>query len=120
MLGELKGISQHAESPGRRRWFGDEEMDLIVFYDPAGAPESFQLCYDKSGKEGAFTWTRGGKARHSAVDQGEDLPTDNRTPIFASDGVPPTARVLKDFEARSSELEPALRTVVVSALRSIL
>jgi hypothetical protein len=117
MLGEIAGLSQPA-GPGRRRWFADEELDLIVYYSDAGTVEGFELCYGKTGAEGSFTWKKTGGLTHAAVDQGEDLPTKNRTPIHVPGPAPRAAAVLGDFEARSSELDPALRQLVRAALSS--
>lgn len=116
MLGELKAVSQDKTDPGRRRWFADEEMDLIVWYTEAGGLDGFQLCYDKTGDEHAFTWkTRGGLV-HTRIDAGEDLPSDNRTPILVPDGLVPLGRVLGEFKARAAELEPDLVRFVCAKL----
>ena len=116
MLGELDKISQPAGQP-RRRWFADEEMDLVVWYDEKGRPEGFELCYDKTGAEHAFRWKRGGRLRHEAVDAGEDLPSENRTPILVPGGKAPVQRVSDDFAARSLEIPAELRELVLSALK---
>lgn len=116
MLGELSGLAQRSGEPGKRRWFADEEMDLIVWYSDAGAVTGFQLCYDKSGVEHALTWRDTGTLIHEAVDQGEDLPTENRTPILSSGGAAPLERVARDFAARSAGLETELRSLVLSRL----
>ncbi|MBI5597952.1 MAG: hypothetical protein HY928_17860 [Elusimicrobia bacterium] len=119
MLAELKTVSQPAGQPGTRRWFADEEMDLIVWYTPDGNLDGFQLCYDKGGNERALTWKAGGSVVHCAVDQGEDLPTDNRTPIMAPDGRPSVGRVLEEFEERGAELPTDLRTLVAEKIRTV-
>lgn len=118
MLGELKDVSQHEDAPGKRRWFADEEMDLIVWYSKTGEIIGFELCYDKGGDEHALTWRKGGRLGHSAVDQGDALPTDNRTPILTSGGKVPLERVLSEFTARSADLEPNIARLVLEELHS--
>lgn len=114
MLAEISGVSQ--PGPGLRRWFADEEMDLIVWYSEAGEVSGFELCYDKSGAEHAFTWRRGGSLVHSAVDQGEALPTENRTPVLRPAKPGPRKRVADEFLALAADLEPALAALIVEAL----
>ncbi|MFW5812247.1 MAG: hypothetical protein ACOCWS_04610, partial [Alkalispirochaetaceae bacterium] len=57
MLSEIKPVRQ-VPGEGFRRWFTDEEMDLIVWYDGEDQEqiEGFQLCYDKEVLERALTW----------------------------------------------------------------
>ena len=42
MLTEIKGTRQ-IPGEGRRRWFRDDELDLIVWYEENGAIAGFQL-----------------------------------------------------------------------------
>lgn len=105
---------------GTRRWFSDEEMDLIVWYDAAGAVAGFELCYDKSRTERAVTWKKGGTACHSKVDGGESSPLRNDTPILVPAPPGDCTRLLADFKARSAAIEPALVEVVRSVLGAIL
>ncbi|HEX4048122.1 MAG TPA: hypothetical protein VH309_09830 [Elusimicrobiota bacterium] len=118
MLREFKKVSQPRETPGYRRWFSDEDMELIVWYSPAGAIRGFQLCYDRNGRERAFTWHVDAGMVHTAVDEGEDSPLRNDAPILVPDGVPRTDRVLADFKRRSRGLEPALVSLVTDRLEA--
>lgn len=118
MLREFKKVSQPRETPGYRRWFSDEDMELIVWYSPAGAIRGFQLCYDRNGRERAFTWHVEAGMVHTAVDEGEDSPLRNDAPILLPDGVPRTDRVLADFKARAGGLEPVLVDLVTERLEA--
>ena len=69
MLKEMS-VGQHTDPP-RRRWFTDEDLDLIVWFSEQGAPDGFQLCYDRRGHERALTWTKGAGYRHDRIDDGE-------------------------------------------------
>lgn len=117
MLLETRKVGQQRGTDGYRRWFSDEEMDLIVWYDNAGEIEGFELCYEKTGDEHAFTWRRGGKLTHARIDQGEDLPTDNRSPILVAGGPAPRRRVLADFRRRAGQLEHRIALLVIAKLK---
>jgi len=69
-LKEMQDCRQVRGEP-RRRWFGSDQMDLIVWCDDQGAPIGFQLCYDVGRKEHALTWRPGYGYTHNAVDDGE-------------------------------------------------
>ena len=53
MLHEWEGIRQREEE-GHRRWYVDEAMDLIVWFEDSDVV-GFQLCYDKGSDEKAVT-----------------------------------------------------------------
>lgn len=116
MFEEFTKVARESEADGSRRWFSDDEMDLIVWYSADGALEGFQLCYDKSRRERAFEWRRGGSLRHFVVDDGESTPLRNDTPILKSGGgEADQARVLADFRTRAAKLEPAIVAAVAAA-----
>ena len=54
MLTEIEKTRQ-IPGEGIRRWFRDDELDLIVWYGDDGSIEGFQLCYDKLQHERALT-----------------------------------------------------------------
>ena len=115
MLKEMS-LGQQSEQP-RRRWFTDEDFDLIVWVSEQGAPEGFQLCYDRKGHEHALTWTADAGFKHDRIDDGEENPTRNRSPILVSDGAFPAAHVLARFEIASAEVESQVRQFVAQKLR---
>ena len=116
MLEEFSKVAQERGADGARRWFSDEEMDLIVWIAEDGAFAGFELCYDKSGRERAFEWRSGGTLRRFVVDSGESTPLRNDTPILRSGGGEgDIKRVLAAFRARAARLEPAVVELVVSA-----
>lgn len=116
MLQEYPKVAQERGADGPRRWFSDEEMDLIVWLAEDGALEGFELCYGKSRHEHAFEWRRGGTLRHYAVDGGESTPLRNDTPVLLADGKGDRERVLKDFQARAAKLEGGIVDAVRAAL----
>lgn len=120
MLSEFHGVTQERNAATRRRWFQDEGMDLIVWYDSAAgdAAIGFQLCYcGVDGGERALTWRRGFGFSHARVDSGDQRPDKNLSPVLIADGDIPWTRIEADFAARAGKLEPDVRELVTSAWR---
>ena len=118
VLEEYKKVSQQRNAPGYRRWFSDDELDLIVWYSASAEISGFQLCYDLGRRERAFTWRKDGGLIHTAVDSGDESPLYNRSPILVSDGSPPLEWILAEFKKRSENLEPAIVTLVSATVSS--
>jgi hypothetical protein len=112
-LREWKGVRQRPEE-GRRRWFTDEDMDLIVWYSRDGSIRGFQLCYAKQGDQHAITWLSDGGYSHARVDDGEAGRAIGikRTPILVEDGVPDADRILSVFDERARHVDPPIRNLV--------
>jgi hypothetical protein len=100
-----------------RRWFADEDFDLVVWLDPAAIPVAFELCYDRQGAERALTWSAERGYGHYRVDTGEDTPTRNLSPILVSDGDFPGERVVGAFTRAAGALDPAIRAFVLERLQ---
>ena len=115
MLEEVKNVPQQPRVSGYRRWFADDEMELILWYGESGELTGFQLCYDVSRRERAFTWKRDHGLTHSAVDSGEDSPLHNRSPILRPDPKPPVEKVATEFQARSERLADSIIGFVLTA-----
>lgn len=109
----LKENRHVRQEPGkRRRWFEDDELDLIVWLDAQGAVEGFQLCRAAR----ALTWRQGAGFAHGCVDEGDASPLKNLTPIVVPDGPAPWAELLEQFTARSANLEAWLRELILARL----
>ncbi|MGO9409836.1 MAG: hypothetical protein ACLQCB_03700 [Spirochaetia bacterium] len=127
MLAEIRGARQ-IPAEGFRRWFADDDFDLIVWYDnpppPDAAPgalaalKGFQLCYDKTGKERALSWTREHGFQHSRIDSGEVPGHAKMTPVIIADGEFGRDAVAKLFKKESSKIDPALARFVYSAVKA--
>ena len=117
MIHEATG-AQVEHDPGRR-WFFDEDFDLIVWQSDDSAVTAFELCYDKSSFERAITWNPEQGYGHFRVDSGEDNPMRNRTPILVTDGAFPKAEVIARFTQASIDLEPAIRAFVLERLQQL-
>jgi hypothetical protein len=106
----------HEREPNRR-WFSDEDFDLIVWFADAVTIAAIQLCYDKSGAERAVTWSAGRGYGHFRVELGEESPFRNQTPIFVTDGPFHRERILPAFAQAAAGLDPAIRCFVLTRLR---
>ena len=116
MLREVKDLEPRPGEP-RRRWFTDEYFDLFVWYDPPDRVCGFELCYGKPADEHALSWQEGAGLTHSRVDDGEQTPLANRTPIMVPDGAFPAAEVAERFQGSGRELEPNLFSLVLGKIR---
>lgn len=117
MLQELNNVKQEPGAKGSRRWFQGEGLELILWLDPVGAPEGFQICYLGDGRrEHALTWRRTGGFTHNRVDTGDTRPDKNLTPILVPDGAVPWEQLRRDFAGSGAGLEPALRDFVTARL----
>lgn len=114
MLRELK--VRHGDDGRPRRWFADEEFDLVVWLDADQHPTGFQLSYDKGNDERALTVTPEGVVSHMRVDDGEDLPTRNRSPLLVADGAFDRHRVAGRFIAAAETVPEELRNFVLERL----
>lgn len=100
-----------------RRWFADEDLDLIVWLDARSIISGFQLCYDRRDRERALTWTRGQGYFHSRVDDGESGPNKNQSPILIADGTFDAGAVVRQFRLHSKGIPARIRKFVLDKLR---
>ena len=89
MLTEIANVKQiHDE--GFRRWFTDEQFDLIIWYARESGEvdhiTGFQLCYDKVETERALTWRKASGFVHETVDDGENPGYIGMTPVLHGGG----------------------------------
>jgi hypothetical protein len=111
---EIKDVQQKAGDLFRR-WFSDNDFDLIIWYNDEKEIIGFQLCYDVKENEKAITYSDG-KFSHNKIDQGEDNPSKNRTPILVADGSFDEQKVLPKFEESSKNLENEIKEYVSSKI----
>lgn len=119
MLRELNAVRQiPGEMP--RRWFSSGDMDLIVWFDAAGQPDHFELCFDKSSQERCLRWS-GQKLAMYQIDSGEGEPGRHKgTPIHRACDAQATDHLLERFMAASDCLPTNVREFVAAALNKIL
>lgn len=108
MLNEIEGARQ-IPGEGFRRWFRDDELDLIVWYTDDGQIDGFQLCYDKLESERALTFRKPNSYQHHAIDSGEPVPgSPKMSPVLVADGVMDSERLLRVFTKHADNLPPEL------------
>lgn len=118
MLREIEDVRQFPDE-GKRRWFADRDMDLIVWYPDNGSSEiiGYQLCYDKQESEHALTWYKERGFVHNRVDDGEVPFSSKMTPVLVLDGLPPMQKIIDAFSTASEMVETPLRDHVLKTLR---
>ena len=116
MLAEFQNVRQIPRE-GHRRWFTDNNFDLIVWYDDESRLTGFQLCYDKTGHERALTWTVAHGFQHNKIDAGEIPGHTKMTPVIVADGEFNAGPIAELFRRESSAIDPAVSRFVYSAVR---
>jgi len=82
MFSETPNVRQIKGEP-RRRWFSDEDLELIVWFGEDDRIVGFQLCYEIEKQPKALTWRESGGFLHSGIDDGENRGRHHKaTPIL--------------------------------------
>ncbi len=119
MLAEIKGARQ-VRGEGFRRWFTDDYFDLIVWYEnersPVTALRGFQLCYDKSGRERALTWTSEHGFQHNRIDAGETPGHAKMSPVIVADGEFRPQPIADLFRKEAAQIDKRLADFVHSKI----
>ncbi len=114
MLVEFNNVRQIPDE-GLRRWFKDEEFDLIVWYENDEIT-GFQLCYNKLKEEKALTWFKSGSYIHNKIDDGEEPYCNKMTPVLVQDGVFDKTKIAEKFKRHAGNIEPGLGDFVYNKL----
>lgn len=101
-----------------RRWFTDDQMDLIIWHDENNQITGFQLCYDKFTPDGekVLTWSLGKSFIHSRIDNSNGFSHCKSTPMLLSVGNFQYQRVTRDFFKRAKALPSEISNFVLSKL----
>jgi len=106
---------QVRQEPGRsRRWFGDDQLELIVWLDEQEGVEGFQLCHGAQ----ALTWRRAAGFTAGRIDEGDATPLKNLTPVVEPGGAVAWAELTELFRARSVPIEAKFRELILSRLEA--
>jgi hypothetical protein len=73
---------------------------------------AFQLCYDRLRHERVLAWSGERGFIHRRVDDGEQTPVKNMTPIMVADGRFATEYVGAEFDVRGSGMDAAARDFI--------
>lgn len=114
MLVENKNVRQ-IQGEGFRRWFTDEDLDLIIWYKNDEII-GFQLCYDKTNEERALTWYKGKGYIHNKIDDGESPYTNKMTPILIPDGIFNKSEIAELFREKAIKIEYGLADFIYNKL----
>jgi hypothetical protein len=115
MLVEATHVRQIAGEPWRR-WFFDEDIDLIVWTGRFRRIIGFQLCYDKQATERALTWRKGPGYTHQRVDVGKEKSGLKPTPILVDDGEFDNLKIAQLFRERSAKIDKRVAKFVYQRL----
>ncbi len=111
MLQEITFIKQHKDEP-RRRWFEDEDFDLIVWFDENEEIIEFELCYNKSAAECAVRWEKTDQYSHYRVDDGDRPGKHKASPILIPNGYFHRRKIAALFKIASVELDKRIAKFV--------
>lgn len=85
-------------------WYCDDDWDLVVWINADQSPRGFQICYDRDDAEKALTFVNG-EFSHELVDEGNDEPHTNHSPVLDGE-IPFNAKnLLKLFETKADHVE---------------
>ncbi len=116
MLREIQNVKQNSDELPRR-WYSDEDIDLIVWISDDGSVAGFQLAYDKLKIEHALTWNHQSEFLHNKVDDGEGRPGKYKaTPVLVPDGDFPAALITERFKSRAADIDDAVSSFVYEML----
>ncbi len=116
MLQKIRGVRQDDKSK-ERSWFQDEFFDLFVWTGRSGEVIAFQLCYDRRDNERVLAWSEAGGFLHRRVDDGEQTPVKNMTPIMVADGRFAADGIAAEFDGRAAGLEPRIHEFIRRKIR---
>lgn len=116
MFTEIKNVRQIKGEP-KRRWFSDEDLELIVWLGRGNSIIGFQLCYEINGKPKALTWQAHDGFLHSGIDDGESRPGYYKaTPILIPDGTFDKESIGRRFAASGGNLPDGIADFVVGKI----
>ncbi len=119
MLTELNHIKQQ-EDGKTRRWFSDNDFDLIVWFEENNDIHGFQLCYDKQRIEHSLTWRIKNGFTHEKIDDGEHEPLSyKKSPIMIAAGKFDIDRVLNRFMTNSTEIDNEIVWFVTNKIAAL-
>ena len=98
-------------------YFYDDYFDLFIETRGKGLTW-FQLCYDKYDNQHAITWSKEGHVAHNRIDEDSVGPGGvDMTPILIKDGFLDILKIAKEFEERSVDLEPWIRSKILDVIK---
>ncbi|MBI9097252.1 MAG: hypothetical protein JEY91_02190 [Spirochaetaceae bacterium] len=103
MLAEVKNVRQIPEE-GLRRWFMDNDMDLILWYDSdENKMIGFQISYDKRSVQRTVTWKSSDEGRTGST--------------LTCDGPYNKKRIVRLLEQKGGELDEEILQFILLQLK---
>ena len=101
---EINRVDQ--KDPGLvRRWFYDDDMDLLVWLDGEQI-HGFQLCYDKLSDQRALTWfVDRGFQQNRGYEKNKKIGVFKGSDLLIRDGVLDSSRVSARFKELSADID---------------
>lgn len=116
MLTETKNVPQVKGEP-KRRWFADQLLDLVVWFNQHDEIVGFQLCYGRLGERRALTWKKSSSYFHDRIDDGEEHPLVAKcSPILVADGPFEQQAIAERFKEESGNIDPQIASFVYSKI----
>jgi len=112
MFKEIKNVRQ---IPGEsmRRWFTDNDVELIMWIGRQEEIVGFQLCYKFDNEPKALTWHKSSGFLHSGIDEGDvTFGKHKKSPILIPDMRFNKEHVLMRFASSSKGLPEAIESFV--------
>ncbi len=117
MLREYSISNQDNKSP--TKWFKDEDLELSVWFNSNDQIRSFELSYDKLNVEHSIRWEEGKSIKHYQVDNGEQSPLFNSSPILVANGPIDKSRILDLFKTHAQTIEARIYLKVIEVLEKM-
>ena len=99
---------------GSREVYGDDLLDLVVWYGEEQSISGFQLSY--GAEPHVVTWWKAKGPFHNRIDVGDFKPGRHGSPILVRDGAVPHQMLREEFSQRSSVLSKKLRSLVLAKI----
>lgn len=119
MLRESHCVAQ-ADGEPYRRWFFDEQLDLLVWFDgPHGQPIGFQLRYGAEEGQRVLTRWPTGRICHKRIDVGERVIV-KPAPLLARtrDGYLVLMTLRDAFLTRAERIDDAIYWLVIDSIET--
>ncbi len=105
MLREMSHVSQ-VPNDYFRRYFADEDLNLLVWYQADMTIWGFQFTYGKADKTRVLTWLTDRGFSHAKLRDGEESPLANRSPMLTPSNDFDRALALASFDSSAATLPP--------------
>ena len=118
MFKEVPNVRQ-PKGDAKRRWFCDDDLELIVWFDENDSIIGFQLCYQAERQSKALTWLEDEGFHHTGVDDGEHKWFhDISTPVLVPDGAFEKKAVEARFNAACQSLPQNISEFVKNKIKT--